>query len=131
MYYDRDKLSNRQDTIDSLEIIRRFDELERDAEIDDESDSEDERLLSDDEREELEILRKVCEQGEGYGDWSHGTTMIRDSYFIRYAQEAHQDQLSRVEEWIKNAIDWQQAASDLQADYAAIDYDGVTYWIKA
>jgi hypothetical protein len=27
-------------------------------------------------------------------------------------------------------IDWNEAASELQMDYTAVEFDGVTYWVR-
>lgn len=41
--------------------------------------------------EELRTLKALAEQCEGYGDWEHGDTLIRRSYFVDYAQELLED----------------------------------------
>ncbi len=33
-------------------------------------------------------------------------------------------------QWPYTCIDWDEAARQLQMDYASVDYDGVTYWIR-
>jgi hypothetical protein len=33
--------------------------------------------------------------------------------------------------WPFTCIDWEQAASELQMDYSAVDFDGVIYWIRS
>jgi hypothetical protein len=32
--------------------------------------------------------------------------------------------------WPNNCIDWDQAAKELRMDYTAVDFDGITYWIR-
>ena len=32
--------------------------------------------------------------------------------------------------WPNTCIDWDQAAGELKMDYSAVDFDGVTYWIR-
>ena len=32
--------------------------------------------------------------------------------------------------WPYNYIDWEAAADDLKQDYASIEFDGVTYWMR-
>lgn len=86
-----------------------------------------------DELAELDALRTLAEQCEGYAaDWRHGETLIRDSYFQDYAEQLADD-LGAIDAkagWPNNCIDWQRAARELQMDYTAVDFDGVTYWIR-
>ncbi len=85
--------------------------------------------------DELETLRELNRQGEDYAaDWRHGETLIRDSYFERYAEELAYD-IGAIDgkatyDWPLNCIDWAQAARELQQDYTQIDFDGVTYWVR-
>lgn len=32
--------------------------------------------------------------------------------------------------WPASCIDWDQASRELQMDYTAVDFDGVTYWVR-
>ena len=84
--------------------------------------------------DELRILKALADEASGYAsDWKYGETLIRDSYFKDYAMELG------AEHWLSNpnyvswpltCIDWDQAARELQMDYSAVDFDGVTYWIR-
>ena len=113
------ELTNREDIIDSRDVIARIDALEG---------TEDE-----DEQAELAALKALAEEGEGSPDWTFGETLIRDSYFQRYAQELAEDcgMLKDSNEWPGRCIDWEQAADELKQDYMEVDFDGVTYWIRA
>ena len=78
-------------------------------------------------------LKKLIEQCEGYGDWSHGETLIADHYFETYAQQLA-DEIGAVDKqaaWPMTCIDWEQAADELKADYTEVDYDGHTYWVRS
>lgn len=90
--------------------------------------------FGEDEEEELYKLKELAEQGDGYGDWSHGATLIADSYFTKYAEELaedlHGDKI-RNAEWPFSAIDWERAANDLQSDYTQVDFDGETFWMRS
>ena len=113
--------SNTADVIDSRDIIARIEELE----------GNEERTY--DERDELTSLLKLAGQAEGYAaDWQYGEALIRDSYFETYAQELADDlgMTNRGAVWPYTCIDWKQAARELQMDYTAVDYDGVTYWVR-
>lgn len=108
------------DVIDSRQIIKRHAELQ----------SIEER--TDDEHEEMLILEDLIEDASGSPDWKYGETLVRDSYFVRYAQELAEDcglvpaELS----WPCRCIDWKQAASELKMDYFPVKFDGVTFWIR-
>ena len=112
--------SNTADVIDSRDVIARIEELteqeERDA----------------DEQAELASLRKLAHQGVGVGGWEHGVQLVRESYFTRYAQEIAEDcgMVKDNAQWPYTCIDWEWAARELKHDYTAIDYDGVTYYVR-
>ena len=83
--------------------------------------------------DELRILRALADEASGYAaDWYDGETLIRDSYFTYYAMQLAEDigAIDRNAVWPNTYIDWDQAASELQMDYSAVDFDGVTYWIR-
>jgi hypothetical protein len=83
--------------------------------------------------DELWPLMKLAEQGEGYGDWDSGETLIRDSYFEEYAKELAKDigSVSGDEKWPLNHIAWEDAADELKTDYTELDFDGVAYQMRA
>lgn len=83
--------------------------------------------------EELATLRKLAEDGANYADdWEYGVTLIRDSYFQEYAEELADDigAIDKKAGWPLNCIDWEAAADQLKMDYTAIEFDGVTYWVR-
>jgi len=118
-------IDNNQDIIDSRDIIARIEELE---EMENNKDEE----MSNDEKEELDILRKINEECKSYPNWEFGEILIRDSYFEEYTQDFALDigAISDDTSWPSNCIDWEQAARELQMDYGLIDFDGVEYWIR-
>lgn len=87
----------------------------------------------DDNGAELAALKALAEKGEGWADWPHGETLIRDSYFEDYARELADDcgMIPDGPGWPCNCIDWEKAARELQYDYSTVDFDGVTYWIRS
>lgn len=120
-------IDNADDVIDSRDVIARIEELESRTENPDDPEVEAEEFA------ELMALRKLAEQCEGYAaDWQHGETLIRDSYFKRYAMELADDigAINKDASWPNTCIDWDQAARELQMDYTSVDFDGVTYWIR-
>lgn len=111
--------SNTADIIDSRDIIARIEELseqeERDA----------------DETAELAALRKVAKQAEPCApDWVYGESLVRDSYFETYAREYVEECHEVPTRWPFSCIDWEQVAREFQVNYTAVDYDGVTYWVR-
>lgn len=110
------------DVIDSRDVIARIAFLtdldDRDA----------------DETAELAALTKLADQCEGIvADWEYGETLIRDSYFVRYAQELAEEcgDLDRNVRWPFTCIDWEWAARELQHDYMTVTYCDVTYWVRS
>ena len=144
-----DEITNIADVIDSRDVIERIEYLEGELQSAFESDganNEDgfEAWLKalaesydgtgrEDEATELLALRALAEEAEGYtSDWQHGEALIRDSYFQEYAQQLAEDvgAINSEARWPNNCIDWERAARELQQDYTAVDFDGVTYWTR-
>lgn len=152
--------TNSDDVIDSRDVIARIEELECERECiadivaereeqlaanDDESQTREELAdaLSEAQREliewdadngeELAALKAFAAQAEGYApDWNHGATLIRDSYFEEYARQYADDvgAINAEASWPNTCIDWEKAANELQQDYSAVEFDGVTYWAR-
>jgi antirestriction protein len=115
------EISNSEDIIDSRDVIERIAELTEDED------------RTEDETAELEALKALAEEGADYApDWSYGEALIRDSYFVTYAQELADDigAIDSKASWPLTCIDWEQAARDLRMDYTAVDFGGVTYWVR-
>ena len=152
---------NFDDVIDSRDVIARIEELEgeREAlqlEIDDaevqwlktEAGTDEAHAVVDrrqaayvaldawtasDDADELRILKALADEASGYAaDWTHGETLIRDSYFKDYAMELADDigAIDNNASWPLTCIDWDQAARELQYDYSPVDFGGVTYWVR-
>ena len=115
------------DVIDSRDVIARIQHLEAIAEGGD-------SLLDFAERDELMMLKAVADDASDYAeDWEYGVTLIRDSYFVTYAQELADeisDQSAGPAIWPFTCIDWDQAARELRMDYTSVDFAGVTYWVR-
>ncbi len=131
--------SNSDDTIDSRDVIARIYELEDELEccvVDEENEtvaSEDGEIDLTDEHEELQVLRALAEEAEGYAaDWPHGEVLINESYFTEYAQQLAEDIGAIPDEagWPACHIDWDAAADALKIDYTEVDFDGTTFLIR-
>ena len=117
-------VDNSQDIIDSRDVIAHIEELRDFAEDD---------LLEPEEQEELDILTSLAEQVESQSpDWEYGETLIRDSYFRKYAQELAGDigVVQDVSNWPLYCIDWEWATQELKKDCFCVDFDGIDYWIR-
>ncbi len=112
------------DIIDVRDVIARVEELEDNASPD--VIAEHAQLCA-----ILEELKGLGGDEQWEGHW-YPVTLIRDSYFIDYAQElCHeigdirtQDLPSYIE------IDWEATARNIRMDYSATEIDGVTYWYR-
>lgn len=115
-------VDNRQDIIDSRDVIARVEMLEGLGKDRDEE-----------EQTELNALKALAGEASSYApDWEHGEALIRDSYFEQYAQELAEDcgMIEHADKWPGRCIDWEQAVRELQMDYTSVDFDGVDYWIR-
>ncbi|USM11458.1 antirestriction protein [Citromicrobium phage vB_CbaS-RXM] len=86
-----------------------------------------------DDAEELRTLKAFAADLESYGDWEHGETLIRESYFTEYAEELASD-IGAIDPnagWPLQHIDWDAAADALKQDYTEAELDGVTYYMRA
>lgn len=138
-------ISNSDDVIDSRDVIARIEELESLlADAQEAKDGEPEAMTDNSEiytsvdfgvseYEELKALQSLAEEGEGSPDWTHGETLIHDSYFEDYARQLADDigAIDKDARWPADCIDWEKAANQLKSDYMSVDYDGVEYWIRA
>lgn len=109
------------DVIDSRDIIERIDDLEARDDLDEY------------ETVELADLLAFAAEAEGYiSDWKYGESLIRDSYFVEYAQELADDigAVSKDASWPNSYIDWDAAAEALQQDFTSIELRGVTFWAR-
>jgi hypothetical protein len=132
-------ISNRDDVIDSRDVIARIEELREEIEGIEGEDFDAGKVGGPDDpvstelRDELAALEALADEASNYAaDWTHGETLIRESYFVQYAQELADDigAIDRNAKWPLSCIDWDKAANELKADYTEVDYDGVSYWIR-
>lgn len=119
-------IDNSQDIIDSRDIIERIDELE--GLIEGEGCEE----TCEEYKAELEALKALADECEGYGDWEYGETLIRRSYFTEYVMELLSDigDLPRDIPWYI-AIDEEATAKNVEIDYMSVDFDGVEYLMRS
>jgi hypothetical protein len=112
--------------LDLGDIIKRLEELRGDL-----ADSlTDGTEMDEEDAEELKILEVVNDEGEGYGDWGYGVTLINESYFTQYAQELADDICESTSRWPHCHIDWEAAAKALKDDYTTVEIDGTTFYYR-
>ncbi len=151
----RHDISNKDDIIDSRDVIRRIRDLESEREsleddlntaIEADADSSDSATEVDvadarealaewdegDEAAELKALKAFADEASGYcSDWSYGATLIHESYFPDYCRQMVVD-IGDLPNDIPAylAIDWDTTADTLRADYTEVDFDGETYLVR-
>ena len=87
-----------------------------------------ERDMDEDEMRELNCLSQLLYFAESYND----DALIRDSYFKDYVQELA-DEMGMIPDsytWPTSCIDWDKAARELQMEYTAVEFAGITYWMR-
>jgi len=119
------------DIIDVRDIIARIEEVENDRSVLEQGDVDSDlagvwavldNILSD--------LKGNGGDEQWRGDW-YSVTLIRESYFTRYARELLEDcgTIPRdLPKWVE--IDWDATAKHMLIDYASTEIDGVTYWYR-
>lgn len=137
-----ERVNNDQDIIDSRDLTARIEELEGEiAELEEErADPDTDEDRKDEIRGELEImkadleaLKEFAAEAESSPDFWYGETLIRDSYFVEYAQQLAEDidAIQKDAHWPMQFIDWEAAAEALKQDYRIADFNGEIYWIRA
>jgi hypothetical protein len=116
-------ITNDMDMIDSRDIINRV------KEIDGNICNGDNSCI-----DEMESLSNVIDQAEDCGDFEYGEGLIHKDYFTEYCQELCEDigDVPRNLPWyIENHINWKGVAREMKQDYMEINFDGVSYFMRA
>ena len=139
--YCYDKITNDREVIDSRDVTGRIEYLKSlwtEATGDDPDDyamSQDDWLVGLDDEAALELvaLLELQDDAEGTPDWEYGATLVRESYWTDYVRELASDlgYADDLSGWPFCYIDWDRAAGSLLADYMDVDFEGVTYWVRA
>ena len=144
-------ISNTDNTIDSRDVIARIEELKdiqealssaiREAHGVEDIEAAKNAFVDwqdSEEYTELEHLRALQDQAEYSPDWNHGETLINESYFTDYIEELITDCYELPKElnsgdwpWRHVKIDYEAAAEEAKTDYMEVDFDGVTFLIRA
>lgn len=108
-------------TIDTRDLLERISYLE-----DEEDAATEENPMDEDEASELTELLE-CKD-----DLPLDETLIRESYFEKYAQETMED-IEGIDpkSFIWSYIDWERLAEDLKVDYTTIEIGDYTYYYRS
>ncbi len=91
---------------------------------------ENQKDLSNDEKEELKDLNSLKNECEDYG-WEYGINFIRDYEFEDYAIEMFDECYAHdIPDNLKNYIDYKAFSRDLEMDYIEIEFRGNTYLFR-
>lgn len=120
--------------IDIRDVIARYEELES---IKDNEGGTFNEVLSDDEEDEYKTIRTMlddiqdCGGDEEWRDHWYPITLVRDDYFVDYAQDLVVDCgyiPADLPSWI--AIDWDKTAEAVQEDYTLVTIGSEDYWYR-
>lgn len=147
-------ISNKEDLLDSRDIIDRIEELAKiqikafneqqsiegddDLQID-EDDYNDKHFREwlnqgadlEDDRSELIALLALNDECENLSDWKYGETLIHASYWVDYVYDLLRecgDLPKDIPHYIE--IDWDATANNIEQDYMRVDFDGEEYLIR-
>lgn len=117
------EIDNYADVLDVRDIIEKYQDIQED---------ENEQDYAVELKTLLDDLRGNSGDHQWEGAW-YPVTLIRDSYFMEYAQQLAED-IGLISDtatgWPYTCIDWQRAADELQMDYTCVDFAGVHYWYR-
>lgn len=141
-----EEITNTEDVLDSRDIIARIEELADELGIEDSSDtdvltslalalSNGENPLEGKDTEDIQEFVDLCafrDELQGYGDFHHGETLIRESYFTEYCKDLLW-QIGALPKDIPDylEIDWDKTADNIRVDYTEAEFDGVTYLMRS
>ena len=89
-------------------------------------------------REDLDLLTSIISDGESYSDdWNHGSTLIRENYFVEYIEDLINDCYEIPAEFNSGEwpfrhmkMDYEAAAEEAKVDYSTIEIQGETYYVR-
>ena len=107
-----------------------FDELIKHI---DNSDNEDVEEWRDDKVYDFEHIDEINELEDEITEFPFGETLIPNDDFTEYCEDMVNDcyNLKDVPDFIKDNINWDGVASDLEVDYSNVTYQGESYLVRA
>jgi len=122
------EIDNGSDVLDSRDVLARILRLAEERVLAGYGGEE----LDEDLADELEKLQELEKDARAMSDWQYGATLVRDSYFLDYAQETAEHNMADEgpPAWPNNHIDWEAASEELKMHYSEVSFSGVTYWAR-
>ena len=110
--------------------IEDFDEL---TEIVDNSEDEDIQEWKEDNSDDFDHIEEIDYIEDTVSEFSFGETLIPNYDFTEYCKDMAKDcyDLGNVPGFIRDNINWDGVASDLEVDYSSVTYQGVSYLVRA
>ena len=107
-----------------------FDELIKHI---DNSDNKDVEEWRDDKVYDFEHIDEINELEDEITEFPFGETLIPNDDFTEYCEDMVNDcyNLKDVPDFIKDNINWDGVASDLEVDYSNVTYQGESYLVRA
>ena len=105
-----------------------FDELIKHI---DNSDNEDVEEWRDDKVYDFEHIDEINELEDEIVEFPFGETLIPNDDFTEYCKDLVEYDLGNVPGFIKDNINWDGVASDLEVDYSSVTYQGESYLVRA
>ena len=81
-------------------------------------------------QEEINQITCIDELEEEISEFSFGETLIPEDDFTEYCKDMVEDYLYNVPDFIKDNINWDGVASDLEVDYSSVTYQGESYLVR-
>jgi hypothetical protein len=79
--------------------------------------------------EELDDLRQLRDEAQGYGGWPQ-CTLINEDNWIDYAQQMADDLGGVTDGWPHRHIDWEAAADELKQDYTEVRFGSASFYLR-
>lgn len=100
-----------------------FDSRDIPAALEEAREDDDEQLVAD--------IEALIEDIKDEPDYEYGMTLIADHYFEQYCEQLAED-IGYVGDGnpMSSYIDWERWANDCKMDYAAVEFQGTTFWYR-
>ena len=97
----------------------------------DNSEDEDVQEWKEDNSDDFDHIEEINYLEGELTDFIYGETLIPNDDFTDYCEDMAEDYLYNVPDFIKDNINWDGVASDLEVDYSSVIYQGESYLVRA
>ncbi len=132
---DRDDIEDGDDGPESQAML---DKIQTAIEAKEEALEEIDEEIDDYKEDEYNALKVFVEEASGAPDWHHGETLIPEDEFTDYIEELINSCYEMPSEinsgkWPYNhmSVDYEAAADEAKSDYMEVEYQGLTYLLRA